>query len=110
MFPILTALASANCPHGGKASFMATSAKVMIQAGPVFIAGDQCVITPCAFTVPPNKPQPCVKGVVVTASAKVLVEGKPVIVQSPSDLAQSAEQIPAGPLVYGSVQMKVLAT
>jgi uncharacterized Zn-binding protein involved in type VI secretion len=110
MFPILTALASANCPHGSKATFMATSTKVMIEMGPVFVTGDQCIIIPCPFTVPPSKPQPCVKGVVVTASAKVLAEGKPVIVQSPSDLAQSAEQIPAGPLVYASVQMKVLAT
>jgi uncharacterized Zn-binding protein involved in type VI secretion len=110
MFPILNALASANCPHGSKASFLATSTKVMIEMGPVFITGDQCMIVPCAFTVPTSKPQPCVKGVVVTPASKVLVEGKPVIVQGPADMAQSAEQIPAGPLVYGSVQMKVLAT
>jgi uncharacterized Zn-binding protein involved in type VI secretion len=108
--PILTALAQAQCPHAAKATFLATASKVLIQGGAVFVQGDQALIVGCAFTVPTGKPQPCVKGVVVAAAAKVLAQGRPAIVRSPSDLAQSAEQIPAGPLVYASVQTKVMAT
>jgi uncharacterized Zn-binding protein involved in type VI secretion len=108
--PILTALAQAQCPHQAKVTFVATSSKVLIEKGLVFVQGDQATIVPCAFTVPSGKPQPCVKGIVVTAATKVLVEAKPAIVRSPSDLAQSAEQIAQGPLVYSSVQTKVIAT
>jgi hypothetical protein len=108
--PVLTLAAQAQCPHGMPASFMATGAKVLVLSSPVLVAGDQVMIVPCAFTVPAGKPQPCVKGVVPTAATKVLVGGKPAILKGPSDLAQSAEQIPQGPLVYSSVQTKVIAT
>jgi uncharacterized Zn-binding protein involved in type VI secretion len=109
MFPILTALAQAQCPHGGKVTLAATSSKVLVDNGPVFTQGDQGMIAGCAFTVPPGKPQPCVKGMFTMPSTKVMVEGKPALLKGPADLGQSGEQIPQGPLVYASVQMKVTA-
>lgn len=108
--PVLTGLASAQCPHGAKATFVATAAKVTIEGGPVFVQGDQAPIAGCAFTVPTGKPQPCVKGVLTMPATKVLVEGRAAILRGPADLAQSAEQIPQGPLIYGAVQAKVLGT
>jgi len=109
-FPILTLATQGQCPHGGMASFIATGAKVMIQGSPVLTQGDNVLVAGCAFTVPPGKPQPCVKGLNTMPSSKVMVGGKPAILQGPADLAQSAEQIPGGPLIYSSVQMKVMAT
>jgi hypothetical protein len=108
--PILTALAQANCPHGGKVTFLATSSKVLIEAGPAFVQGDQAPIAGCAFTIPPSKPQPCVKGLLTMPSAKVLIEGKPAILRGPADIGQSAEQAPQGPLIYATVQTKVIGT
>jgi uncharacterized Zn-binding protein involved in type VI secretion len=108
--PILTALAQAQCPHGGKTTFAATSSKVLIDNGPVFVQGDCAPIAGCAFTVPSGKPQPCVQGLLVMAATKVMVEGKPAMLQGPADIGQSGEQIPQGPIAYASVQTKVTAT
>lgn len=108
--PILTALTQGQCCHAAKATFAATSSKVLIDNGPVLLSGDQVPIAGCAFTVPSGKPQPCIKGVLSMPASKVMVEGRPAMLQGPGDLTQSAEQIPQGPLVYSSVQMKVTAT
>jgi hypothetical protein len=43
-------------------------------------------------------------------ASKVLVEGRAVILQSPGDICQSAEQVPQGPVAYTKVQTKVVAT
>ena len=51
----------------------------------------------CAFTVPPSKPQPCLKVQWLVPAARVLVGGQPAILQSSSGLCLSAEQIPQGP-------------
>jgi hypothetical protein len=40
----------------------------------------------------------------------VLVEGKPVLRVSPGDLGVAATQAPQGPVIWASVQAKVLAT
>ncbi len=109
-FPVLTALTQAQCTHAAKATFVATSSKVLIDNGPVVLSGDPVPIAGCPFTVPPGKPQPCVKGVLSMPASKVMVEGKPAMLQGPGDMGQSAEQIPQGPLIYSSVQMKVTAT
>jgi len=108
--PLLTALAQANCPHGGKTSFVATGAKVLIEGSPVFVQGDQAPVVGCAFTIPAAKPQPCIKGMILMPAAKVLVGAKPAMVRGAADMGQSAEQIPQGPLIYATVQMKVIAT
>jgi hypothetical protein len=89
---------------------MATSTKVLIDGAPVFVSGDQAIIAGCAFTVPPGKPQPCVKGQFTMPSVKVFVEAKPAMLRGPADLGLSVEQIPGGPLIYSTVQMKVIAT
>lgn len=106
--PVLTAMTQANCPHGGKVTFPSTATKVLIDAAPPLIVPDKGVVTGCAFTVPPAVPQPCVIGLLPQAAAKVMVEGRPVVLQSPGDLCQSA--VPQGPVIYLSVQTKVIAT
>lgn len=99
MFPILTALTVAQCTHGGPATLMATSSKVLIEAGPALLSGDQVMIVGCAFTVPTGKPQPCVKGQLPMPSSKVMAEGKPVMLKGPADLGISAEQKDSGIVV-----------
>lgn len=107
-FPVLTALSMGNCPHGAPATFISGASKVLFDIGPPLLLGDSGMVSGCPFTLPNGKPQPCVKALVVQASSKVLVENKPVIMQSPGDICQSAEQIPQGPVGYTLVQSKVL--
>lgn len=107
--PVLTLLTQGQCVHGGKATFIAKSTKVLIDGGPALLLGDQVLVAGCAFNVS-GKPQPCVKGLNVMPAVKLVIEGKPAILQGPADLTQSAEQIPGGPLIYSGVQTKALAT
>jgi hypothetical protein len=108
--PVLTMLARAQCPHGGPGTLVAGATKVLADNGLVLLAGDAGSFAGCAFTVPTGKPQPCVKAQLTLAASKVLVENKPILLLNPADLALSAEQIPGGPVVWGSVQSKVVAT
>ncbi len=89
--------ASAICPHGGQVSVVPTNARVLVGGQPVAVLADQFLIAGCAFTVPPGKPQPCVKVQWLVPAARVLVGGQPAILQSSSGLCQSPEQIPQGP-------------
>jgi hypothetical protein len=108
--PVLTALARPQCPHGGPGTLIPGATKVLVEGGLVLLAGDAGSFLGCAFTVPTGKPQPCVKAQFTLPASKVLVENKPVLLLNPADLALSAEQVPGGPVVWGSVQAKVIAT
>jgi hypothetical protein len=108
--PVLTAQTTANCPHGAPTTFIATGAKVLVMGAPAFLQGDQAPIAGCPFTVPPGKPQPCIKVLFSMPSAKVSSMGKPLMLRGPADMGQSPEQAPQGPLIYGGLQTKVIAT
>jgi uncharacterized Zn-binding protein involved in type VI secretion len=94
---ILHVGATAMCPHGGQVNVVATNSRVLVGGQPVAVAADQFLVAGCAFTVPPGKPQPCVKVQWLTPATRVLVGGQPAILASSSGLCQSAEQIPQGP-------------
>ena len=83
---------------------------MLIDGAPALTVGDQGVVAGCAFTVPTGKPQPCVKILLTMAASKVLIGGKPALLVNPADIAQSAEQIPGGPVVWTAPQTKVTAT
>jgi hypothetical protein len=108
--PVLTLSTQANCPHAAKASFLATSSKVLIDGTPAMLQGDQVLVAGCPFTVPSGKPQPCIKANLIMQAVKIKIESKGVIVQSPADMCESAEQIPQGPVVYAQVQTKMIVT
>ena len=108
--PVLTVATLAHCPHGMPVQFISSAVKVQFDASPPLVTPDRGMVTGCPFTVPSSKPQPCVFALVLQAATKVLVEGRPVILQSPGDICQSADQIPNGPVAYARVQSKVIAT
>ena len=108
--PIVTVSTQTQCPHGAKGTLVPGATKVLVDNGLVLVAGDQGVFAGCAFTVPTGKPQPCVKALLTLSASKVMVENRPVLLMNPADLAQSAEQIPGGPVVWTDIQAKVVAT
>jgi uncharacterized Zn-binding protein involved in type VI secretion len=102
--------ASAICPHGGQVTVIPTNARVLVSGQPVAVLADQFLVAGCAFTVPPGKPQPCVKVQWLVPAGRVLVGGQPAILQSSSGLCQSAEQIPQGPPTVLVTQIRASGT
>lgn len=108
--PIVTTATMIQCPHGIPATLVTATAKVLVDAMPPLVTGDKGMVAGCPFTVPGPKPQPCVTILLTKPATKVLAENKPVLLMNPADVAQSAEQAPQGPAVWGNIQSKVLAT
>lgn len=108
--PIVTMTTVIQCPHGIPGTVISSSSKVMVDAAFPLVLGDKGMIAGCPFTVPSGKPQPCVTALLTKAATKVMAENKPVLLMNPADICQSAEQIPQGPVVWSSIQTKVLAT
>jgi hypothetical protein len=95
--PLFHVGAQAMCPHGGQVSTIPSSPRVTVGGQPVATLGDTYLVAGCAFTVPPGKPQPCLKVQWLVPATRVMVGGQPAILQSSNGLCLSAEQIPQGP-------------
>lgn len=113
--------ATMTCTHQVVATIGPGQVKVLVDTKPVATMTNQILVAPgaCPFQIPfgvGTKPQPCVKVVWANVSTKVLVDNKAALLQTPpgpgpgGGVCQSAEQIPAGPPVVNSVQLKVIAT
>ncbi len=109
--PIVTMASLAQCPHAIPATLLSSASKVLVVGAPPLVMGDKGTVAGCPFQLPAGPtPSPCVTLMLTGASSKVLVEGKPVLRVSPGDLGVAATQAPQGPVIWASVQAKVLAT
>lgn len=102
--------ATAICPHGGQISMIPTNMRVLLGGQPASTINDIFPIAGCAFTVPPGKPQPCVLVRWLVPSTRILIQGRPAILQNSIGLCQSAEQIPQGPPTVIAPQLRVAGT
>ena len=102
--------ATAICPHAGQVTIITKNTRVLVSGQPVATFADTFLIAGCAFTIPPGKPQPCVKVQWIMPATRVFVGGQPVILQSSTGLCQSAEQIPQGPPSILLTQLRVRGT
>lgn len=108
--PLFHVGASAICPHGGQVTVISSNTRVLVSGMPVATLGDQYVVAGCAFTVPPGKPQPCVKALWLVPAVRVLINGQPAILQTSTGLCQSVEQIPQGPPTIVATQTRVIGS
>ena len=108
--PLYHVGAAAICPHGGQVTVISTNARVLVSGMPVATMGDTYVVAGCAFTVPPGKPQPCIKVQWLVPAVRILINGLPPILQTSAGLCQSPEQIPQGPPTIVSTQVRVVGT
>lgn len=111
--PLLHVGAGATCTHGAPVSVISSNSRVLVSGMPVATLTDTYTVAGCPFQVPigtGTKPQPCVKVQWLVPATRVLVNGQPVILQTSSGICQSAEQIPQGPPVVASTQMRVVGT
>ena len=108
--PLYHVGAPAICPHGGQVTVISANARVLVSGMPVATMGDQYVVAGCAFTVPPGKPQPCIKVQWLVPAVRILINGLPPILQTSAGLCLSPEQIPQGPPTIVSTQVRVVGT
>ncbi|MCC6444412.1 MAG: hypothetical protein IT210_13285 [Armatimonadetes bacterium] len=99
--------ATAICPHAGQVSVISSNARVLVSSQPVATLGDNYPVAGCAFTVPPGKPQPCLKVQWMVPASRVLVGGQPAVLQTSAGLCLSPEQAPQGPLTVLATQVRV---
>ncbi len=106
--PLLHVGAVGTCTHGmGQMAIVSSNARVLVSGMPVATMADAGLFAGCAFTVG-TKPQPCVKVQWLAPAARVLVNGSPAITMPGPMLCLSADQIPAGPPVIASCQVRVV--
>lgn len=108
--PLLHLGAMVTCPHGGQATPVPSSARVLVGGQPVTVAADPYTIAGCPFQVPGAKPQPCVTVQWIVPAIRVRVGGQPVLLQTSTGLCKSAEQIPQGAPIVSATQPRVLGT
>ncbi len=98
------------CPHAGQVSVISANSRVMVGGQPVATMSDSYLVAGCPFQIPigvGTKPQPCVTVQWLEPALRVRVNGQPVILSGSMGLCQSIEQIPQGPPLVTTTQMRV---
>jgi hypothetical protein len=95
------------CPHGGQVTAVASSPRVTLGGAPATTVSDQFTIAGCAFTVPPSKPQPCMKVQWLVGALRVKIGGNAAVLKTSTGICQTADQIPQGPPNVSVTQMRV---
>ena len=98
------------CPHAGQVSVISANSRVMVGGQPVATMSDTYTVAGCIFQIPfgvGTKPQPCVTVQWLEPALRVRVNGQPVILNGSLGLCQSIEQIPQGPPLVTTTQMRV---
>jgi len=105
------------CTHGAPAQIVPSQPRVLVSGQPVAPFTSVITVAGCPFQIPVGpavKPQPCVLVKWLMPSARVMVVGQPAaLLPAPGSgpgLCQSIEQIPQGPPIVSTVQMRVIAT
>jgi hypothetical protein len=116
---ILTIGTAMTCFHGIKVTTPPMS-RVQVSGQPVLVATNVLTVSPvCPFQIPTPvgpKPQPCVRVQWSMMSARVKVNGQPVLVQPPPPIGPGAgsclsvEQIPQGAPWIAATQVRVTAS
>lgn len=105
------------CTHAAPATIAPSQPRVLVSGQPVANITAVTTVAGCPFQIPVGpgtKPQPCVIIKWLMPSTRVLVNGQPAaLTPAPGPapgICQSAEQIPQGPPVVGSVQIRVIGS
>jgi len=108
--------AGVQCTHLARATIGSGQTRVLLGGRPAATTANRISVAGCPFQVPvppaATKPQPCVSITWGSLSAKVTVDGEPLLLGvqgTVQGVCLSAEQIPQGPPTLTSVQGKVSA-
>lgn len=106
---VLTTLSDVKCTHGGKAMLSTTNTMLKFDNAPALLETDIHPVAGCPFTVPPGKPQPCVRIEWTAGATMCKSDGTPVLVQSSVGKCISAEGAIQGVALIAQTQTKANA-
>ena len=102
---ILHVGATVMCSHAGSAQPTAPNPRVLVSGQPVVTMGAPYVVAGCPFNVS-GGPSPCITAQWVTAAARVLANGQPLVL-----VDSQAVCTPNGtPLIVTATQTRAVAT
>lgn len=107
---ILTTSSQVMCTHGGKATLTTANTQLKVDGAPALLESDIHSVAGCSFTIPPNKPQPCIKIEWAAGATMCKSNGTGVLIQSSVGKCISAEGATQGIAIIAQTQMKVKAT
>lgn len=109
--------AIAQCTHMAPATIPPAQPRVLVSGQPVATTAAIITVAGCPFQIPVGagtKPQPCVSVRWTMPSVRFLVGGLPALLQpAPGPgpgICQSIEQIPQGPPIVSTFQMRVIGS
>lgn len=106
---ILTTLSQVKCTHGGTATLITANVKLKIDGAPALLESDIHPVVGCPFTVPPGKPQPCIRIEWTAGAIKCKVDGTKVLIKTSIGKCISAEGATQGIAIIAQTQMKAKA-
>lgn len=109
--------ATMQCTHAAPGTIAPSQPRVLVSGQPIATMLSPIAVAGCLFQIPTPagpKPQPCVLVKWAMPSARFLVAGQPAaLVPTPGPgpgVCQSVEQIPQGPPVVGTFQVRVMGS
>lgn len=106
---ILTTTSTVMCTHGGQASLSTANTAVKIDGAAALLESDIHSVAGCPFTVPPGKPQPCIRIEWSGGATACKANGTGVLVTSSIGKCISAEGATQGVAIVAMTQMKAQA-
>lgn len=106
---ILTTTSQVMCTHGGTAILTTANTTVKADGAPALLESDVYSVVGCPFTVPPGKPQPCIRIEWTAGASMCKSNGTKVLVQSSVGKCISAEGATQGVAIIAQTQMKAKA-
>jgi len=105
------------CTHGSPATITPGQPRVLVSGMPVANITAQTMVAGCPFQIPVGpgtKPSPCLTVKWLMPSVRVMVVGQPAaLTPAPGPapgLCQSPEQLPQGPPMVSTVQLRVMGS
>lgn len=106
---ILTTVSQVTCTHGGTAMLTTANTVLKVDGVPALLETDIHPVVGCPFTVPPSKPQPCIRIEWTAGATMCKSNGTKVLVQSSVGKCISAEGAIQGVAIIAQTQLKAKA-
>ena len=98
------------CTHGGTALLTTANTMIKVDNAPALLESDIHSVAGCPFTVPPSKPQPCIRIEWTMGATMCKSNGTGVLTQSSIGKCISAEGAVQGLAIILQTQVKAKAT
>ena len=102
-------MSQVKCTHGGTALLTTANTSIKVDGAPALLESDIHPVVGCPFTVPPGKPQPCVRIEWTAGAEQCKINGIKVLIRSSVGKCISAEGAIQGVAIVAQMQIKAKA-